>query len=297
MSVEFFTLKENPARRESYIKVIEESFEYTSESSTRLCDDFYPLFAEENASHCYGLWDPAAQEVVATTAAFKRSISKKLVATILGGIVVNPKRRGQGHLRYLLEKIFLRQDASTDAYMLWSEKEELFAKFGFVPAFEQMIIPKQEGGAVLPLGWEVAECRLNQISPSLWPQIQQAFMQRYGSVPHMDRAQYWDCIKGMTSVIGGILTCNGEFAGYYFRNKGKDLPGIVHEWSLQQDFSSKEHIEVFLSHLTNQFSIWDYPDSNLNLPYHRSILGLVKVVRPSWTEQLQSLFVGGVDSL
>jgi len=290
----------------SYEALIEESFGYSAQEGYRFKDDFFPLLNVNNWENCYGLLN-SGDECVATVAVYERNLVAQqlgeIKVVILGGIAVAKKVRGQGLFRRLMNDVREIKRKNADLFLLWSEKEEMFGRFGFSAMFSQQILFKKEKVAVdFDQKFLFEEKKLCDLNLDEWEIVKDAFSCKYERIAHLHRndGAYWDYMKSMKSVTCGLLkekSMSGEIIGYYFMGKGKDLPGIVHEWAL---VSEKIHlIGQAKEEILQRYEIWDYPFFNVNKDEgvnSYSVLGKWVNQEMKW-KQIENVFIGGVDSL
>ncbi len=300
----FFNLQESSKLLAGYITLVEKEFGYSEGEGFYFEDDFYPLLEKENSRNAFGYYEKSNEKIIATIACYERKLwipglKKFLNVLIMGAMTVRGTEQGKGIFRSLMERVLIEKK-EFDLYLLWSEKEELFAKFGFKKMFKQTIVPKV--GDDLPAdkvknqGWILEERFAKDWDKETWSLIRGAFQKRYKNNFFLDREMYWNKIEKMPSVNVGILKDGKNFIGYYFCGKGKDLPGIVHEWG----FADEQYETEILKLINQQYTIWDYPFlcyKNLVHAYPSfAALGMIKnkdILKILPTE----LFIGGVDSL
>ncbi len=298
--VSIFTLRNHPELLTDYVSLVEVAFGYGPYEAHRFEQDFYPLLAEFNWENCYGLVSREG-ECTATIAAYDRSLiykGEEVVVTILGAIAVAPKCRGQGYFKQLIHSVMELKRPQTDLFLLWSDKEEMFQKFGLQRAFEQTIYFKNE--SLANVGMDISEKKLCDLTDDEWAMVQAAFDQKYGKINHLSRSHqnYWKHMRAMSSVKCGLMKTRAQsshFIGYYFVGKGKDLPGIVHEWAASDEILARNYI-------LSRYEIWDYPFKNgasmSDSATGTSFLALARAETAAGRALLQeNLFIGGVDSL
>ena len=300
----FFNLQESSQLLLGYIALVEKEFGYIEGEGFHFEDDFYPLLDKENARNAFGYYEKSNDEIVATIACYERKVwipdSKKyLNVLIMGAMTVREAEQGKGIFRSLMKRV-LKEKKDSDLYLLWSEKEELFAKFGFERMFEQFIVPRIEDdrrtGKAISQSWVLEEKFAKDWDKETWSSIRDAFQKRYKNIIILGREMYWSKIEKMPSVNVGVIKDGRNFMGYFFCGKGKDLPNIVHEWG----FADEQYEAEILKLINQRYTIWDYPFlCYKNLVHARSSFAALGMIENKDILKIlpSSLFVGGVDSL
>lgn len=123
-------LEKSPQYIEQTKVLIESSFGYSSNHSFAV--DFYPLFNPSNFKHCHILIDN--NQVIAHIG-IKQRILKGHKLTMYGGIAISEKYRGKGIFKDFFNSI-VTMYSNCALHLLWSDKLDLYKKFGFHPAGE-----------------------------------------------------------------------------------------------------------------------------------------------------------------
>lgn len=223
------TLKEKPHCLEKTIKLIESSFHYKKPFSFSV--DFAPLMDASNHSHNFILLDET-EEVLAHVGARIRKLrlgEKEFDFCLLGGIAVDERFRGQGHFQTLFQDVLAEFRSDVVAFVLWSDQEKLYSKYGFHLAGGQYEL-SQRGS---PAGWK--KTTYSALSTEEKGRVRElyktSFQKTYLTCERDEKD--WDLIAAITS---SELYLSDE--GYAFLGKGQDLEGIVHEYGCAGDLTA-----------------------------------------------------------
>lgn len=215
-------LETDPDYYEDTISLIESAFGYKEDHSYDV--DFYPLMSKSNWPNNYVVIDK--DEVVAHTGVLKKKISltKEHHLAFIGGVAVREDYRGQGLASKLLNHA-LKEHSSTALHVLWSEKTELYEKFGFWPCVELYSCPKTEGYS-----------QFKKIVPTEaeWKELERLYNSS-NEVRVKRESNDWDQIKKIKSADVYTKEKSGSIENYFVMNKGMDLNGIVHEYGSLDD--------------------------------------------------------------
>ena len=242
-----FPLSEKPSCLEATLQLIEKSFHYQRPNSFEI--DFAPLIDKSNHHNCFILLDEN-EKVVAHIGAKDQFISfgnSKFPVTMLGGIAVDETRRGEGHFQTLLQDVLAEKRSDTSLFLLWSDLEKLYNKFGFYLCGTQFEINQSshdKHGFTKTTYASLTEKEKH----GLQDLYQNSFQKEYLS---LDREELdWKLIEKMTSADLYIKKSSDSLAGYFFMNKGQDLPGIIYE------YGTEESLENFLNEISSYGKIW-----------------------------------------
>jgi predicted acetyltransferase len=125
------SLNEEPSFYEATLKLIERSFQYKKPNSFET--DFYPLINKENHQNCFIMVDEN-ENVLAHIGVKKKFLTlkgEKFPIAMLGGIAVDEKFRGEGHFQTLMNDVLAEKRSDVTFFLLWSDMEKLYNKFGF----------------------------------------------------------------------------------------------------------------------------------------------------------------------
>lgn len=228
-----FPLSQKSSCFEDTIKLIEKSFSYQKEYSFQ--NDFAPLIDESNHKNCFVMLDEN-EKVIAHIGAKDRTITldgKKFTITMLGGIAVDEKYRGQGNFQTLLQDVLAEKRSDTSLFLLWSDNEKLYNKFGFHLCGTQFEIEKR----ITPISFEKTKYHLlnEKQKKEVKNLYQSSFAKTYLT---LDRSELdWNLIEKTTSADLYINRVNDTISDYFFMNKGQDLPGIIYEYGSLNDIA------------------------------------------------------------
>lgn len=235
------TLAATPELYKDYIKVIESSFHY--QDSNHFDVDFYPLMKEANWHNCYCIVDQ--NQVVATIACLPREIiihQKKFQILLIGGISVKEQNRGQGLFSKLFNLVLSLYKNAT-FHLLWSDKLDLYKKYSFHPCFQ------------------IYHYKASKSSDSSFKVISNTNLikdidQNLDEIRLKRDESYWNDISKITSTNLFIKETNGIIKNYFFKDKGQDLKGTIHEYGhidSQELASMLCHADVWTPHLFEGF--------------------------------------------
>jgi len=226
-----YPLSEKPSCFEATIELIEKSFEYQKPNSFQI--DFAPLIDESNFKNCFIMLDEN-EKVIAHIGAKDRLLtidSNNFTVTMLGGIAVDEKYRGQGHFQTLLQDVLAEKRSDTSLFLLWSDNEKLYNKFGFHLCGTQFEIENEKQ----VISFE--KTKYHSLSDKEQKQIQHLYQSSFAKTYiTLDRSELdWNLIAKTTSADLYLNKTNGNISDYFFMNKGQDLPGIIYEYGTIND--------------------------------------------------------------
>lgn len=240
------TLKEKPELFPAALKLIENSFHYQSPDSFKV--DFAPLIDSSNHHNCFILIDEN-DNVLAHIGAKERTLTlneKKYPIILLGGIAVDEKKRGEGHFQTLFNDVLATKRSDAAFFLLWSDLEKLYNKFGFYLCGSQY---EFTGGLQNPL---LETTTFQALSDSEKKQIkslyQTSFAKEYLTVDRTD--EDWNLIEKVTSAQLHVNRSGPGIVDYYFNNKGQDLPGIIYE------YGSSIPLNQFIEEIGTHGRVW-----------------------------------------
>jgi predicted N-acetyltransferase YhbS len=227
-----FPLSAKPSCYEATIKLIEKSFQYKKPNSFVI--DFAPLIDKSNHHNCFIMLDEN-ENVLAHIGAKDRFINlenTKYPITLLGGIAVDEARRGEGIFQNLFQDVLAEKRSDTTLFLLWSDLEKLYNKFGFHLCGTQFEIskPKQKTN--------FTQTTYAALSPSEKAEIRNLFETSFAKnylTPTRAESD-WKLIEDITSADLFIRKKNNAIEDYYFINKGQDLPEVIYEYATKSDF-------------------------------------------------------------
>lgn len=224
------TLKAAPHLRKSTIELIERSFQYEKPNSFAV--DFAPLISESNSHNCFIMIDEN-ENVMAHIGVCERKILGFPVA-MLGGIAVDEKLRGQGLFQELIQDVMAEKKSDVAFFLLWSDQEDLYKKYGFYLCGTQMEIPQSKEAK------KFSKSKLAALSAEQFKQIQDLYQKSFGTIyTSIDRtADDWQELKQINSADLYFQEQSGKISDYFITNKGQDLTGIIFEYGTAGDLKT-----------------------------------------------------------
>ncbi len=240
------TLRDKPELFEKTLKLIEKSFEYKSPNSFQV--DFAPLIDISNHHNCFILIDEN-ENVLAHIGAKEKTLTvneRKYPITLLGGIAVDESKRGEGHFQTLFNDVLAEKRAETTFFLLWSDLEKLYNKFGFHLCGTQY---EFNGGLPDPL---LEKTKYQALSQEEKKQIQELYASSFAKeYLTLDRTKEdWEQIEKITSADLFLNRTSTQIGDYYFINKGQDLPGIIYE------YGSNIPLNQFIEEIGTHGKVW-----------------------------------------
>ncbi len=240
------TLKESPSLLDETLKLIEKSFLYKEPFSFKT--DFAPLMDPSNHHNCFIYTDENGKVIahIGMKDKILRVNGHDHAICLLGGIAVDEERRGEGLFRSLMEDVISEKRSDCAFFLLWSDQEKLYNKFGFTlcgPQYEYLktgtkqthekttyeaLSPQDKGGIQYLYGKSFAT---NFLSP-------------------VRTAADWEMIAKTTSADLYVKRDKQRILSYFFMNKGQDLTGIIYE------FGYMEEIGKFIQEIRAHGTVW-----------------------------------------
>ena len=234
------TLALAPDREKETLSLIEKCFEYSPENSFAI--DFYPLMKKSNHQNCFILIEE--NKVCAHIACQERSFEingEQFKVLFLGGICVDPSTQGKGLFRKIYE--FVEDQFKDMALMfLWSDKLDLYEKFGYYPVFSQYQY-KQTGNN----NSSYSQISFKDLSTSELNQIKSLYNNN-NEIRTARTDEDWDNIAQITSAKLFIKKNAEGIENYFIKDKGQDLQEIIHEYGKDSSEDIKE--------ISNYGTVW-----------------------------------------
>jgi len=227
-----FPLSEKPSLFEDTLKLIEKSFHYKAPNSFQI--DFAPLMDVSNHKNCFIMIDEN-EKVIAHVEAkepFLTLDNVKYPIILLGGIAVDESRRGEGHFQTLFQDVLAEKRSDTTFFLLWSDQENLYNKFGFHLCGTQIEIEKEK--KISPF-LKTTFANLKDKEKIEIKDLYKSFAKTYLTIERSDAD--WKLIEQMTSADLFVRKENNIIHDYYFMNKGQDLPGVIYEYGTLNDLT------------------------------------------------------------
>jgi len=202
-----------------FLMLVEKSYGYVGDFS--FAEDFAPMLSRDNFKNCWMIYE---NEEVKATIAFKKKVIKlhsEHPIIFIGGIAVKETQRGKGYFNRLFNGTIAHYE--NVAWLgLWSEKKELFDKYGFSPAFNQYFI-KQAVSSSLSNPFDILSGELSSFDLDSWKKLY--------SFSVMRSADDWNEVqKILKKEIYVLKNANGDWIFYAIKNKGFDLQNVFYEW-------------------------------------------------------------------
>jgi predicted N-acetyltransferase YhbS len=229
-----FPLSEKNSCYEATIRLIEKSFQYKKPNSFEI--DFAPLIDKSNHQNCFILIDEN-ENVLAHIGVKERFLTlgnKKYSITLLGGIAVDEARRGEGIFQTLFQDVLAEKRSDTTLFLLWSDLEKLYNKFGFHLCGTQFEISKTKVKS------SFTKTTFSSLSNDEKKEIKTLFTNSFAKTyltPERTQAD-WDLIQKVTSADLFIRKNGNAISDYYFMNKGQDLPEVIYEYGSQGELTT-----------------------------------------------------------
>jgi predicted N-acetyltransferase YhbS len=131
-------LKSSPPLLASTLSLIEKAFQY--EKGHHFDVDFAPLMDESNHENCFVKLNTEGN-VIAHIGFCKRTLGGHPIG-MLGGIAVDERYRGEGYFQELMQEIISEHRGNVAFFLLWSDQEKLYKKFGFYLCGAQIELPQ-----------------------------------------------------------------------------------------------------------------------------------------------------------
>lgn len=241
-----FPLSEKPSCYEATIKLIEASFQYKKPHSFEI--DFAPLIDKSNHQNCFILIDEN-EKVLAHIGVKERFLTvnnKKYPITLIGGIAVDETRRGEGIFQTLFMDVLAEKRSDTTLFLLWSDLEKLYNKFGFFLCGTQF---EFSSGTTDSPYIKTTYSSLNEDEKKQVRSLHQESFSKIYLTPIREEKD-WKDLEKVTSADLFVQKHNGKVESYYFQNKGQDLPGIIYE------YGTKKEIASFIGEIGQYGKVW-----------------------------------------
>jgi hypothetical protein len=276
------TLFQNPHYENEVLSLIEKSFHYNEQNNFKI--DFYPLMNEQNWNNLYlYIIDNKVCAHVGILPQVWMVNGNRIPVLYMGGIAVDEKFRGQGLFKELFEHIF-KVHKHYALYLLWSDQVEMYNKFGFHLALEQIEIAKsQKSDSQFELSKlkNLSDKELNEINDLYNNFWNEKFIYSFRDL------DYWKKLSFITSTELYYKKTNSVISDYFFMNKGADLPEIIFE------FASNKNLQ--LTEMSQFGKVWLPSMTLLNsdTPYETQFGCLMKVGSENHFHNFVSAYTNG----
>jgi predicted GNAT family N-acyltransferase len=228
-----YPLSKKASCYEATIQLIEKSFQYQPGNSFE--KDFAPLIDKSNHHNCYILLDENEQ-VVAHIGVKEKNLklgNRIFPVMMIGGIAVDDKHRGKGHFQTLFQDVLAEKRSDTTFFLLWSDLEKLYSKYGFHLCGTQFEFQTEKKTSPF------IKTKLQLLNKDEQKQIKNLFETSFAReyLTLMRNDTDWELISKINSADLFILKEGDNISEYYFQNKGQDLPDIIYEYGSKNDIS------------------------------------------------------------
>jgi predicted N-acetyltransferase YhbS len=227
-------LKESPLLVKETLKLIEKSFQYKKPFTFK--EDFAPLIHPSNHHNCFIFTDENNKVIahIGMKDKILRVNGNDHVICLLGGIAVDEERRGEGIFRTLMEDVISEKRSDCAFFLLWSDQEKLYKKFGFSLCGAQYEYIKTEGkGSFEKTKYSALS---SQEQAAIHFLFEKSFSHTY--LTPARTTEDWELIAETASADLYIKRDKERVISYFFMNKGQDLSGIIYEYGCQDEMKS-----------------------------------------------------------
>lgn len=248
MNFSHSSLAKHPEYYKDTLRLIEESLSYSDKNHFDI--DFYPLMNPNNSKNNHILINQ--QKKVIAHIGFKERelvLDKKIFPVVLiGGICVHESLRGQGIFKSFLEECMNNYFHKNALFLLWSDQQLLYEKFDFYQA-----------GSITQTGNEIFN--FNN-APEFIVKGTLEDKETFDEIKTIYKAgiqdkclclkrdeSHWNEIHEIKSTQLYLIKRAQITDGYFFKDKGEDLGGIIHE------IAFRDNDEYYLDRLKH-YQIW-----------------------------------------
>lgn len=220
--VSFTTLSNEPSFYNQTVELIGSAFEY--DNPRQFAVDFATLMDRKNLQHNHIL--VTEDRVVGHIGVRIRKLGNTPVA-LVGGIAVAPDHRKRGYLYKLMERVSLAYNKKAAFFMLWSDQQELYQRFGY-----EMVGVQYETNGAGTKSDEYKPFSGDDLQPDDREQMKELYKKMYADNLTFERTEYdWATFSQITTPKYYIRKLGNQILGYYICGKGEDLKNIVHEYA------------------------------------------------------------------
>jgi predicted N-acetyltransferase YhbS len=236
------TLKAAPHLLASTLDLIETAFKYEKPQSFAV--DFAPLVSENNLGNSFIVINENEKVLAHISVCIRRILG--IPVAMLGGIAVDEAHRGEGHFNSLIIDLMSEYKSEVAFFMLWSDQEKLYNKYGFHLCGNQIELNQTNGPK------EFKRTKLKDLSEQKFQEIQvlykESFCKIYTSIERT--AADWKELIKIHSANLYIREENNKIQEYFFIDKGQDLEGIIFEYGTKHD------IKGFIQKISAYGKVW-----------------------------------------
>jgi predicted N-acetyltransferase YhbS len=241
-----FPLSEKPSYLEETLELIEKSFQYNGPFRFEI--DFAPLIDKSNHHNCYIFLDEN-ERVIAHVGAKDRTLNlngRSHRFTLLGGIAVDKDLRGTGIFKELFQEVLDVKKSSTSFFLLWSELEKLYNKFGFFLCGNQFEKTQQRANSPFQ------KTKFISLSIQEKEEIKSLYKDSFSRVyltPERS-VEDWKLIEMISSADLYLRKEGLAIQDYYVMGKGQDLTDIIYE------YGSKNNLPELINNISCYGKVW-----------------------------------------
>lgn len=266
------TLSLHQNKRKELLSLIEHSFSYPPEHHFEI--DFYPLMKKENAHNNWILLDEE-NNLVGHIGVLPRFLTHKNLSfkvSLLGGIAVLESHRGEGLLRKMMTEVLSNYQSDSALFILWSDKHDLYKKFGFELFGGQEIYSLRGKGTLTPTTLSVL---LPEERKRIFDLYKNEVEKKYLCIGRDQ--DYFDDLAAITTSKLYLEKKDDLITSYAFAEKGHDLKEVVHELVVTQT-----EYQEFLAKLPHK-TLWqpEYPKLTKLKKESLSFMGTAKIANQS----------------
>ncbi len=240
--MKYVNLREKPNYFEDLMKLIESGFGYEEQYSYK--EDFYLLVEESNWENLHLLISDE-DEIIAHVGTRLLKLTNGCPILFIGGIVVNPIYKSQGHFKELFSRVINNYKDKVALMVLWSDLDGLYKKFCFHEAGEiiQTGSTRATDKDLIAIGY-----KLSDLSKYIGTkELETCYQSPFGKdILLIKRDQeHWNKILNIKSAKFYTYSKDDQLVSYLFLGKGMDMPTVIHEIG----FSNLKDQEEILSKL------------------------------------------------
>ena len=235
-------LEQKPQLLTQVLNLIEECFEYGEGFS--FLNDFFPLLNIENHANCWLLLHEETQELIGHIGAREVNLSVKdgsFPCVFLGGIAIKKQFQGKGLFKYFFNAILNNYETDHSMLCLWSNKPELYQRFGF----ELATTIEVTTGSRKTIDWK-KNTSFNEFTEEEFKQIRtcyENFTEQFATIERT--SDDWFNLQEMEALEIFTHKTDNKIDAYFVRGKGFDLQNIAHEFGYAND-EGKNFLEEML---------------------------------------------------
>lgn len=255
MNFKQISLDQKPQLIDQLIKKIEHEFDYPEGEQFKI--DFAPLLAPNNFNHLHLLIDDQ-ENIIAHVGALPKLLGNERInfpVLFLGGIFVDYKYRGEGHLSNLLNHVINKYEGKVTLFLLWSDQSELYRKFNFY-----------EFGGQIQTGFDpqidssiFTRSSFTDLSNEEKGELEALYNEHYKHFTTVlrDNAS-WHDIFSISSTNLYLWKKENRIIAYLCQNKGADLKNVIVEFAVKENYR-QEFLDLIWDN-----TLWtsDYKPSN-----------------------------------